>query len=78
MIQAKTDHVHLLNNMTLSILGMLLTLSDAGNKKIILHGGQNLTHMLAATRGFVFRFILGTLRRLEVNLFFIFNLQNDN
>ncbi|KAI8817703.1 beta-lactamase-like protein [Fimicolochytrium jonesii] len=37
------------------IPGMLLSLADAGNKKITVHGGKNLTHFMAATRHFVFR-----------------------
>ncbi|KAI9202724.1 beta-lactamase-like protein [Polychytrium aggregatum] len=37
------------------IPGMLLSLADAGNRRITLHGGKNLTHFLASTRHFVFR-----------------------
>ncbi|TPX37621.1 hypothetical protein SmJEL517_g00625 [Synchytrium microbalum] len=36
-------------------IGMLLSLSDAGNRNIQIHGGTNLTHYIAATRHFVFR-----------------------
>ncbi|GAO50529.1 hypothetical protein SAICODRAFT_29466 [Saitoella complicata NRRL Y-17804] len=35
--------------------GFLMTITEAGNKEITLHGPKNLTHVLAATRGFVFR-----------------------
>ncbi|TPX53354.1 hypothetical protein SeMB42_g00852 [Synchytrium endobioticum] len=35
--------------------GMLLSLRDAGNRNITIHGGTNLTHYIAATRHFVFR-----------------------
>ncbi|RIA93139.1 beta-lactamase-like protein [Glomus cerebriforme] len=35
--------------------GMLLTLADAGTKEIKIFGGENLTHFLTATRGFVMR-----------------------
>ncbi|KAI8847528.1 tRNase Z endonuclease-domain-containing protein [Chytridium lagenaria] len=41
------------------IPGMLLTLADAGNNVITIHGGKNLTHMLAACRPFVFRMSSG-------------------
>ncbi|RHZ49596.1 hypothetical protein Glove_519g75 [Diversispora epigaea] len=37
------------------IPGMLLTLADAGAKDMKLYGGKNLTHALAATRGFILR-----------------------
>ncbi|KAI8807054.1 beta-lactamase-like protein, partial [Cladochytrium replicatum] len=39
------------------VAGMMLSLSDAGNKSICLHGGRNLTHMLAAARHFVFKML---------------------
>ncbi|PKC14653.1 hypothetical protein RhiirA5_409189 [Rhizophagus irregularis] len=35
--------------------GMLLTLADTGTKDIKIFGGENLTHFLTATRGFVMR-----------------------
>ncbi|RKO90367.1 beta-lactamase-like protein, partial [Blyttiomyces helicus] len=35
--------------------GMLLSLADAGNRSITIHGGKNLTHFMASTRHFVFR-----------------------
>ncbi|KAJ3331524.1 hypothetical protein HDU76_002939 [Blyttiomyces sp. JEL0837] len=41
------------------IPGMLLTLADAGNNAITVHGGKNLTHFLAAARNFVFRMSAG-------------------
>lgn len=34
---------------------MLLTLASAGNKKVDIYGGKNLTHLLASARNFVFR-----------------------
>ncbi|TPX59209.1 hypothetical protein SpCBS45565_g07801 [Spizellomyces sp. 'palustris'] len=34
---------------------MLLSLADAGNRHITVHGGQNLTHFMASTRHFVFK-----------------------
>lgn len=34
---------------------MLLTLADTGTKDIKIFGGENLTHFLTATRGFVMR-----------------------
>ncbi|KAG1436309.1 hypothetical protein G6F56_013612 [Rhizopus delemar] len=37
------------------LTGLLLTLTDAGLKKIHLHGGKNLTHFVAATRRFAYR-----------------------
>lgn len=37
------------------IVGMLLTLTDAGVRNIGLHGGKNLSHFVAATRQFVYR-----------------------
>ncbi|KAJ3186448.1 hypothetical protein HDU85_007267 [Gaertneriomyces sp. JEL0708] len=37
------------------IPGMLLSLDDAGNNNIQLHGGSNLAHFMAATRHFVFK-----------------------
>ncbi|KAI8335570.1 beta-lactamase-like protein [Chlamydoabsidia padenii] len=35
--------------------GMLLTLADAGLKKVDLYGSKNLTHLMASTRFFVYR-----------------------
>lgn len=35
---------------------MLLTLTDAGIRNIGIHGGKNLTHFIAATRHFVYRY----------------------
>lgn len=35
---------------------MLLTLADTGTKEIKIFGGENLTHFLTATRGFVMRY----------------------
>ncbi|RKO93416.1 beta-lactamase-like protein [Blyttiomyces helicus] len=35
--------------------GMMLTLADAGTKSLKIHGPNNLTHFLAATRHFVYR-----------------------
>jgi hypothetical protein len=36
-------------------LGMLLTLADAGNSAVTVHGPKNITHLMAACRQFVFR-----------------------
>ncbi|KAG1052997.1 hypothetical protein G6F43_004892 [Rhizopus delemar] len=47
------------------LTGLLLTLTDAGVKKIHLHGGKNLSHFIAATRRFAYR----TSSTLEVNEF---------
>ncbi|BFZ63189.1 hypothetical protein YB2330_004309 [Saitoella coloradoensis] len=35
--------------------GFLMTITEAGNKNVTLQGPKNLTHVLAATRGFVYR-----------------------
>ncbi|KAL0084877.1 beta-lactamase-like protein [Phycomyces blakesleeanus] len=35
--------------------GMLLTLTDVGTKRLDLHGGKNLTHLMAAMRQFIYR-----------------------
>ena len=37
--------------------GMLLTLAQAGNKKLNVYGPKNITHFLAACRPFVFRMV---------------------
>lgn len=35
---------------------MLLTLADAGVRKLNIYGGKNVTHSLAAARSFVYRY----------------------
>jgi ribonuclease Z len=37
------------------IIGMILTLADAGVRRLHFHGGPNLTHFMAANRHFVAR-----------------------
>ncbi|KAI8388141.1 beta-lactamase-like protein [Radiomyces spectabilis] len=37
------------------MIGMLLTLADAGTQNLHIHGGRNLTHLMVATRPFVYR-----------------------
>ncbi|KAJ2739125.1 hypothetical protein H4R23_000684 [Coemansia sp. Cherry 401B] len=39
--------------------GMLLTLADAGTRDLVIHGGHNLTHAMAATRHFILRSDMG-------------------
>ncbi|KAJ3012113.1 hypothetical protein HKX48_006440, partial [Thoreauomyces humboldtii] len=47
------------------IPGMMLSLATAGNTDVMIHGGNNLTHFMAATRHFVFR-MASTVKTYEI------------